>query len=328
MLVQSIIAAVIPAVVYTTLIYYIDRYEKEPLWLLITTFIWGAVPAVILAIIFNGIFGLPFYAIFGDASDALVASIVAPLVEESIKGVMLLIIFFLWREQIDSLLDGIIYGAMVGMGFAMVENVFYFETVFAEEGFEAWQFNIFLRAVVFGLNHALFTSMTGLGVAYARMTPNLALRIVAPIMGWGVSVFMHALHNLAASSGDAFGAIVCIPLLANAWGGVLITAVIIVWALVQEQRWIQLHLRDEVTAGILTIQQYHIATSAFRRLGHRWQLLFSHGPRAYFTALQFYFLVSRFAYSKQHYQTLKDEKSASYVEKLRSQVSESSRVVL
>ena len=219
MLLQSIVAAVIPAVIYTTLIYYVDRYEKEPLWLLITTFVWGAVPAVVLAIIFNGIFGLPFYAIFGEASDALVASFVAPLVEESIKGVMLLIIFFLWREQIDSLLDGIIYGAIVGMGFAMVENVFYFETVFAEEGLEAWQFNIFLRAIVFGLNHALFTSMTGLGVAYARMTPNLALRFVAPVIGWGVSVFMHTVHNLAASSGETLGAVVCIPLVCQRMGG-------------------------------------------------------------------------------------------------------------
>ena len=63
---QSIIAAIIPAVIYTTLIYYVDRYEKEPLWLLAATFFWGAVPAIIFALIFNGVLGLPFYLLLGD----------------------------------------------------------------------------------------------------------------------------------------------------------------------------------------------------------------------------------------------------------------------
>lgn len=325
---QSIIAAVIPAVIYTSLIYYIDRYEKEPLWLLAATFGWGMVPAILLALFFNAVFGFPFYFLFGEAGNAAVASFVAPLVEESVKGIVMLIILFMWREQIDSLLDGIIYGAMVGMGFAMIENIFYFVQVFEEGGREAWQLNIFLRAVLFGLNHALFTGMTGLGVAVARLTPQRGLRVLAPMLGWGAAVVLHGVHNLSASAVDVVGLVACIPLLANEGGGLFITAVIIIWSLWQEKQWIQRHLREEVALGTLTTRQYEIARSAFTRLGHRWQLLFTAGPQAFFTALNFYFLCSRLAYSKQHYQTLQDEESLHRVEQLRAEVSQQSREVL
>ena len=82
----------------------------------------------------------------------------------------LVAIFVFWRSEIDSPLDGIIYGAMVGMGFAMVENVYYFvANVQRWRGIEAWGVNIILRAIVFGLNHALFSSFAGLGIAIARL---------------------------------------------------------------------------------------------------------------------------------------------------------------
>lgn len=327
-LVQSIVAAVVPALVYTLLIYYVDRYEREPLWLLSATFIWGAVPAIMLALIFNALFGLPFYLIFGEAGESVVAAVVAPLVEESIKGLMMLIVLFMWHDEIDSLLDGIIYGAMIGMGFALVENVFYFVQVFEESGREAWQFNIFLRAVVFGLNHALFTSMTGLGTAIARLSSQRGRRFLAPIVGWSAAVVLHAIHNLAATATETVGALACIPLFANAVGGLFVTGIIVIWSLWQERRWIQRHLREEVAAGTLTLRQYQIASSALTRFGHRWQLLFTAGPQAFFAARRFYYLCSRLAYSKQHYQTLKDEKSHGRVQSLRSQVTSQSREVL
>ena len=227
-LILSIIAAAIPALIYIILIYWVDRYEKEPWWLLTAAFLWGAVPSIIIAFIANSVLSIPFYLLAGQTTgDALAASLIAPPVEESIKGLAVLGIFWFWRHEIDSPLDGIIYGAMVGMGFAMIENIYYFVTVYNEGGVEAWGMNVFLRGIIFGLNHALFTSMTGLGIALARMSTNSVTRIGAPIAGWLAAIFLHFLHNAAVSNSSAL----CLLAFVSDWGGVMLVLVIMIWAL-------------------------------------------------------------------------------------------------
>lgn len=324
LLLFSILAAAIPTLMYVGLIYWVDRYEKEPLWLLTAAFLWGAIPSIIAALIFNTLFSIPLYLLAGDvAGEALAASLIAPPVEESLKGLALLLIFFLWRHEIDSMLDGIIYGAMVGMGFAMVENVFYFVGVYLEGGAEAWGMNIVLRGVIFGLNHALFSSMTGLGIAIARMTTNPLLRVLAPIGGWATAVFLHFLHNAAVSSGS----LLCFVALLFDWGGVLLTLLIIVWALVQERNWLKTYLAEEVALGLLTTRQYETAVSGRRRNQHRMQLLGARGLAGLRMASHFYHKCSKLAYKKHHYALFKDEESAQMIQRLRGEIATLSQTV-
>lgn len=328
MIVQSILAAIIPALVYIYLIYYVDRYEKEPLWLLTAAFLWGAVPAIIGALLFNVVLGAPFYMVLGqETGDAAVATFVAPLVEESVKGLALLLILFLWRDQIDTLLDGIIYGAMVGIGFAMVENVFYFVDEFQASGVEGWQTLVILRAVLFGLNHSLFTSMTGMGVAVAKLNPRSGWRWAAPVLGWSAAVFIHFLHNTFASASEIIGPLACIPLFGNAWGGVLITAVIVGWSVWQERQWIQKYLAEEVQLGTLTAVQYRTASSTGQRFVTRWQLLFRGGPQGFWQAQRFYFTCSKLAYAKHQYGRTPDEVRLAQVAALRLAAAELGRGV-
>ncbi len=316
-LLLSIVAAAIPTLVYVGLIYWVDRYEKEPLWLLSAAFLWGALPSIILAYVGNTILSIPFYLLADETTaDALVGSLIAPPVEESIKGLALLGIFLLWRDEIDSPLDGIIYGAMVGMGFAMVENVFYFVNVFAEGGLEAWSMNVFLRAVVFGLNHALFTSMTGLGIAVARLSNRTAVKIAAPVLGWSAAVFLHFVHNAAVSFGNAF----CFVALLTDWGGVWLTVVIIAWSLVQERRWIVRYLQEEVGRGTLSERQYLLLQSHLRRTRYRLQTLFARGPSAYWRVRHFYHVCSELAYKKHHATLFDDSRTAAQIDVLRSEI--------
>lgn len=317
-IVLSLMAAAIPAALYSLVIYWFDRYEKEPMWLLTATFFWGAVPSIILALLASLIFSAPLQLIGGPlASDAFMAVVIAPPVEEAAKGIALLAIFLLHRHEIDSLLDGIIYGAMVGMGFAMVENVFYFLAVFQEEGAGAWGTTVFLRAIIFGLNHSLFTSATGLGFAVARFSSNRFVRIAAPLVGWSVAVALHALHNLGASSGG----LLCLLLPFTDWGGVLLILVIIIWALLQERRWIQQYLREEVALGTLSPEQYATACSSRLRLAHRLNLLLRRGPAAYLAATRFYRHCSELAYKRHHYELLQE----THVEQLTLQLREELR---
>lgn len=321
----SIVAAAIPTLLYVGIIYWIDRYEKEPWWLLTAAFLWGAIPSIVAALFFNTLFSLPFYFFAGDTvGEALAASFIAPPVEESLKGVALLIIFFFWRHEIDSILDGIIYGAMVGMGFAMVENVFYYVNVFIEGGVEAWSINVFMRGFIFGLNHALFTSMTGLGIAVARMTSNGLLKMAAPVAGWFTAVTLHFLHNAAVSTGS----LLCFVALLFDWGGVVLTLLIIVWALIQEKKWLEAYLAEEVGIGTLTLRQYEIIKSGRRRSSHRFQLLSTRGLGQYRTANRFFHKCSKLAYKKHHFTLFQDEQSGQLIQQLRGEISQLSRALL
>ncbi|MCB9418799.1 MAG: PrsW family intramembrane metalloprotease [Ardenticatenaceae bacterium] len=316
-LILSIIAAAIPTVVYITLIYWVDRYEKEPIWLLTAAFLWGAIPSVVVAFIANSVLSVPFYLLAGQtAGDALAASLIAPPVEETIKGLAVLGIFLLWRHEIDSPLDGIIYGAMVGMGFAMVENIYYFVTIYGEGGAEAWGTNVFMRGVIFGLNHALFTSMTGLGIALARMTTNQALKFITPIAGWSMAMFLHFLHNAAVSTGSAL----CLLAFLSDWGGILLVLVIIIWTLTQERRWIKQYLVEEVANQTLTLSQYQTACSGRQRSKHHLDQLITYGPGAYRRSLRFFYKCSELAYKKHHFALFQDEKNAALIERVRGEI--------
>jgi RsiW-degrading membrane proteinase PrsW (M82 family) len=317
--VASIIAAAIPTLLYVALIYWVDRYEKEPWWLLTAAFLWGAIPSILVAFLFNAVLSLPVYLFAGESTGGtLAANLIAPPVEESIKGLALLGIFFLWRHEIDSPLDGIIYGAMVGMGFGMVENVYYFVSQYYEAGAQAWQINILVRGVVFGLNHALFTSMTGLGIATARMSTDRSARVFLPVAGWMMAIMLHFLHNASVQSGN----LLCLVALISDWGGVGLTLAIIVWALVQERRWIREYLAEEVSVGTLTTRQYETACSGRKRTWHNLRLLFSRGLAAYRKAAHFYYRCSELAYKKHHFSLFGDQKNKERIIMLRREIAE------
>jgi len=313
--VASVALAGLASAAYAALIYWIDHYEKEPWWLLAAMFVWGAVPGVFLALVYNTVFGLPvFLWAGGEGGDALVAQYVAPLVEESVKGVVLLAIFAFWRHEIDSPLDGIIYGAMVGLGFGLTEDVLYLMAAYGEDGLGAWVVVLALRSIAFGLSHSLYAGLTGLGVAIARLTSRPAVRLGAPVLGWAAAVFLHHVHNAGATGGSILTA------LAGDWAGIGITALIIVWALAQERSWIRLHLADEVAAGTLTAAQYDATYRIPRRAAHHLSTLFSRGPSAFARTVGFYHRCSTLAYKKHHFSRFGDDRSRREIERLRSEI--------
>jgi RsiW-degrading membrane proteinase PrsW (M82 family) len=291
------------------------------LWLLTAAFLWGAIPSIIAAFILNTGFGIPLYIALGpEVADITSAAFIAPPVEESLKGLALIAIFLFWRHELDSPLDGIIYGAMVGLGFAMVENVYYFVNVYAAGGAEEWGINIFTRTIIFGLNHALFSSMTGLGIALARLSHNKLTRFSAPVIGWMAAIFIHFVHNLSASLVSSVGVLLCFVTIFNAWGGVFLVLLIIIWALVQERRWIKKYLAEEVEQGLLSQIHYNNAHSSLLRTAHYTELLFKRGPSAYINGVRFYHRCSELAYKKHHFTMLNERKSEEMTHQLRQEI--------
>lgn len=315
----SIVAAIVPTLIYVGIIYWVDRYEKEPWWLLVAAFLWGAVPAILISFVLNTLLSAPLLLVLGDElGQAAAPPLIGPPVEETIKSIALVAIFIFWRSEIDSPLDGIIYGAMVGMGFAMVENVYYFVETFKAGGVEAWSVNIVLRAVVFGLNHALFSSFAGLGIAIARLSTNQQVKIAVPLLGWGTAVFLHFLHNLTVTLGNAF---IFVALFFD-WGGVLLVLGIIVWALLQERRWLRQYLAEEVALGTLTLSQFTTASSGRKRVAFLFNTLVGRGYRANRQAANFLLQCSHLAYTKHHWKLFQDEKSAVEIASLRQEITQ------
>lgn len=285
----ALTAGILPMLAYALIVWWLDRWEKEPLPLLLAAFLWGFVPSAVFALITQLIIGAPIYAfIRGDLflADLFMASVIAPITEELVKGAAVMLIFIFWHDEIDSLLDGIVYGSLIGFGFAAIENILYFSATP-----DALACLIPMRAFIFGLNHAFFTSFIGLGFALARQSNHLGLRLLYPTLGFAAAMLAHGLHNFTVS----FGLLgLPIALLAD-WSGALIILIIMLVSLTYEARWIRTYLTDEVAAGILTARQFKAATSFIER-GY-FASLFPN-PARFFINRRFYHLCTELAFKK------------------------------
>jgi len=316
-------AGILPMVTYALLLWWFDRYEKEPLGLLIAAFLWGAIPAIIFSLIAQLVLDIPIsYFVSPATSNMVGAVLIAPPTEEIFKGAALLLLLLLFRQEIDSPLDGIIYGGLVGFGFAAVENLLYFAGALMESGIGSLIFMAFLRAFVFGLNHALFTGLTGLGLALARTSPSWPIKIGAPVAGLLAGMLAHGIHNGSVT----LGAELCWPCLitfASDHGGVLILLAVIIWTSVREQRWVAAYLVDEVESGVLSQEDYNVICSYLERVAVRLNVLFSGDFQRWWDMGRYYRLATELAFNKYRLTRFPEEKDTQeHIVKLRKQVME------
>ncbi len=124
----SAISAVTLATPYLLVILWIDRHEREPPLLLMSAFLWGAVIATMISLIGNMTFGgvVSLMGAHPATADQLTASVSAPIVEELAKATALVALYVMFRNHLDNVLDGVVYGALVGLGFAVFENFIYY----------------------------------------------------------------------------------------------------------------------------------------------------------------------------------------------------------
>ncbi len=296
-LIASFFLAFIPALIYAGITYWMDRYEKEPKLMIGGVFIWGAVIAAGGAYILNTIFGI---AVFVATSDELVTNIAtgsfsAPLVEESLKGLAVLIVFLVFRKEFDSILDGIVYAGITALGFAATENVLYmYQQGYMEAGWDGLWFLFFIRVILGAWNHATYTAFTGIGLAVARMSRSGFVKFFAPIVGLGTAMFVHFLHNTLAIFAEAEWGLAM--LFVVDWLGWLFIFFILVWAISRERKWIKFQLQDEVRSGLISPAQYQIATSPLKR---NLATLGGLGKGSYNDTRRFYQLCAELAHKKQ-----------------------------
>jgi RsiW-degrading membrane proteinase PrsW (M82 family) len=195
-IILSGIAAITPMTFYLYLIWKMDKYDREPIRLVLLNYLWGALGAVVLAIISSIILTtlIGFFIRDEFGLDIFGAVIIAPFVEEITKGVFLLITIS--SRKFDNLTDGIVYGGAIGLGFGMTENFLYFISNFAD--MSDWISLVIVRTLFSGVMHLVCTATLGafLGLSKFMITP---IRILLGIIGLLIAMLIHSLWNLFVS---------------------------------------------------------------------------------------------------------------------------------
>jgi len=257
------------------LIYYLDLYEREPVSVAIAAFLWGAFAATALALDAAG-----WDEVLANLTTPGFAvrwgpSLTAPVIEEFLKGAGLVLLYLIVRDELDDMMDGFVYGALCGLGFAVVEDVVYFMAGFGGtpsgvlEGF-------YVRVVSSGLyGHVLYTGLVGMaiGVLVTRRDPTpmrerlpLAAGIIA------LAVLGHALWNapvlaLAPSPPVHGAAWLLYPVDLAIKGLPLLLFVIVALRLARtrERRWLDGALDGEAGLGGVTAEELAVLRVPARR---------------------------------------------------------------
>ncbi len=238
----SWVVGVVPALILLALLYYADRYEKEPARLVLSAFFWGAWPAFVIGLVVVLVFRLPIELWGRDAVEAVRFGVLAPAIEELLKGAVVLFIVYRFRYEIDSVHDGIIYGAAVGLGFAMTANMMSFMGTFLVNGYEELQRKIFVEGFLHGLNHAFYSAIFGAGLAYAALAPKKSRRWAVPLAALLAAIAANGIHKMILRNTTGIS-LISIGL---TWSGALVVFAIMFWSLRQQHTCIERELAGEV----------------------------------------------------------------------------------
>lgn len=194
-------AALVPVSLVLGVVWWLDRYTPQPRITLVFAFAWGSAASVGLALLLGTAFQTAFLTQETDESVAMFLNAVvqAPLVEESMKSAGLLVLLLFGRRFISGPLDGVVYAALIGGGFAFTENILYFGRAFAEsqaagETDVFWQ-TFLLRGLLSPFAHVSFTSLCGLGLGIAAERRSLLLYLGLGTGGLSLGMCLHALWN-------------------------------------------------------------------------------------------------------------------------------------
>jgi protease PrsW len=178
---------------------WLDLYEREPRSLLVGAFAWGALVSVTFSSFGNDFWGVFIAKAFGaEFASNWSAALTAPVVEEIYKYLGIVVLYLIARLEFDDLIDGFVYGALVGLGFSVSEDVFYFIFVFGGDVLSVLQ-GFFVRVLASGLyGHVMFTGIAGIGFAYfvsRRGETSLGRRTLVAAGLLLLAIFAHFVWN-------------------------------------------------------------------------------------------------------------------------------------
>lgn len=184
-----VLTAFLPPIIYSIWIRNTERYHREKWWPIIICFIWGATIAIIASLILEILIGSIVINYDANIYYFSAAVIIAPFVEELTKPLALRLKTV--KKELVELEDGLIYGAVAGLGFSATENLFY--------GYDAITKSLFIFIILISIRsfgacllHASATAWTGFGMGKKIIKKTSTIKILPFfIMAFG----LHAFYN-------------------------------------------------------------------------------------------------------------------------------------
>ncbi len=314
---SSILAAltipIIPALGINLLVNFIDRFEREPWFLRLAAFLWGAIIAVPPTLFIETNVQTLIQNVLGGEANTLLRSALlglnAGLTEETVKGLGLLLLFFVLRDEFDNVTDGIVYGALIGAGFAMVENFSYF----AQNSKDILFFLIVGRIVLGWLSHSTFTVCFGAALGYVRHTKVRWRQFVVPLLGYLIAVALHSIFDFVdiyanatviASSNNPtvahFSLIAVIGDYIPPFIAQIVLLYFLIKALAHEVAVIREFLASEVSNGVVRVDEYALLQNSFQRTRQERRVLMQCGFKQWMRVQALYQTEIGLAFRKWH----------------------------
>lgn len=184
----------------------------------------------------------------------------------------------------------------------------------------------FFRVGLFGLNHAVFTGFTGIGFAMTRLSTRPFARLLAPILGFGVGVGLHAVHNGGIAlikhlaTDENLALTVFLSVVATSWMGMMLVLTLAIWGLYRERGWITRHLWEEVESGLLPESVYHDCRSIWRRGAKRLLTLIRGDLKRWWQLGRLYHVAIELAFRKHQREELGEERWEPEIVRLRREM--------
>jgi len=209
----------IPALALAAYVYRSDITTSEPLGLLVATFLLGVLTANFAAIL-NSV-AQPYFGPIGFLGTVLFFFLIVGPVEETVK-LLAVRLYAYSHDSFDSVLDGAVYGAMAGLGFAFIENALYIS-----RGVGGTELDLglgligigggitFSRALA-GPGHVIYSAFAGYYLGLAKFNPENRGPIV--VKGLIIAALIHATYNSTVGIGSAvLNAFAGLPSLASSF---------------------------------------------------------------------------------------------------------------
>jgi protease PrsW len=260
--------ALLPILGFLWLMWWLDRFDREPLGLFGLAFAWGAVGAIAITLAGDELLAAPLARALGVVDvHRLQVVVLAPLLEEPAKALILLLL--VRTSRFDSTTDGFVFGAAAGLGFGMSENLIYFRSA-AGGGDDALFAGILaLRTLYSALMHAAATAAIGAALGYVKFR-NGRRRVAVPVAGLVVALAIHTLWNgllLAALDGRLALGLLDLVLFPIEFG---VLFILFQLALLDERRIIGRELLEEVELGVIPADHLAFLAAYARRARPDW----------------------------------------------------------
>lgn len=211
-----VVVAIAPVLALIIYFYHRDKYEKEPLGLLLKAFLGGAIVTILIMLVegFLSILIRPVNIFV--IKIFLMAFLIAGLVEEGLKFSVFK--FLIYRnKEFNEPYDGILYSVMISLGYATLENIAYVMLAFFKEGFVGIAYVGISRAIFAVPGHALFAIIMGYYFGLAKFTKNKTLEGKYMYKGLGLAILAHGLYDFLLFTRSWLGILFMIVLFIYCW---------------------------------------------------------------------------------------------------------------